>query len=94
MPRWILFLIACSLTPSLAAASATVTLYILSYTPAYTPSQQVPLVIPSCGHFTVPYADVYKVSSVTRNILRVAQSPSTMPVSDANAGFNLNLRFY
>src|SRR5215210_2317225 len=38
VPRWILFLMACSLTPSLAAASTTVTLSILSYTPTYTPS--------------------------------------------------------
>src|SRR5919112_3954830 len=45
VPRWILFLIACSLTPSLAAASATVTLYIFSYTPTYTPSQRALLSI-------------------------------------------------
>src|SRR5918994_2906354 len=37
VPRWILFLMACSLTPSLAAAPATVTLSIFSYTPTYTP---------------------------------------------------------
>jgi hypothetical protein len=47
----------------------------------------------TCGHFAISYEDVYTVSSATRNILRGARSPAPMPVSDTNAGFNLNFMF-
>ncbi len=82
-----------SLTPSLAVASATVTLSVFSYMPAH-PRSAIAFTYPQLWTLATPYMLVYMASSATRKILGRIRSPAPSPIITANARLTLYFRFY